>query len=393
MKKFLYLCGMMLLCFNMMAQQREQMEHDSLRYCHGKHYKHLKVEYNASRTNLTPGWRYDSVLSDEFHGTTINTHKWDIANKKYHPHFTSVGYMNHPDNVCLTNDSLVMSVTTNNNNQWCTLFWNKNDSIIPNLFSGWLSSTKMFQYGYIEVECYLPRNHHYWPCLWTQRSDNTIDDYDEVDVFERTADEHTDYPYILRQNCYNGAGTTHLSFLSSILTFSGNDSITGKESVFGAEILPEEVVFYINGRVTNHVKFHDGWENDWNTFTCTDIEEMIPTKIYLTLTCPKSQTTVPLPKDSTTFRYFRCYKLDRGDVETYHPTVFSPSDESTKVYPHVILGGTGCVANVSSPTAIWAEQDIILDKGFELSAGTSFSARVISVPDHEDSDLYIQNCR
>ena len=78
-------------------------------------------------------------------------------------------------------------------------------------------------------------------------------------------------------------------------------------------------------------------------------------------------------------------------MDTYHPTVFSPSVESTKVYPHVVLGGTGCSAIVSTPTAIWAEQDIILDKGFELSAGTSFSARVISVPNPEDSDLYIKN--
>lgn len=78
-------------------------------------------------------------------------------------------------------------------------------------------------------------------------------------------------------------------------------------------------------------------------------------------------------------------------IET-HPIDFTPSNESTKVYPHVILGGTGCVANVSTSSAIWAEQDIILDKGFELSEGTSFSARVISVPDASNSNLYIQNC-
>lgn len=42
-------------------------------------------------------------------------------------------------------------------------------------------------------------------------------------------------------------------------------------------------------------------------------------------------------------------------------------------------------------TIVWAEQDIVLDKGFELSAGTSFSARVISVPNPQSSQLYIQN--
>lgn len=392
MKKLIYLCGMMLITMNMMAQEKSQMEHDTSRYCHDKHYKHLNVDYDASITDLTPGWRYDSVLSDEFHGTTIDTTKWEIANKEYHPHFTTVGYMNHPDNVCLLNDSLVMSITDNNNNQWCSLFWNDNDSILPDLLSGWLSSKKTFRYGYIETECYLPRNHHYWPCLWTTGRDLAIDDYDEVDVFERTSDELTDYPYIIRQNCYNGSGTSHQSFLSSILSFSENDSITGKSSVFGAEILPGEVVFYINGRVTNHVKFHDGWENDWNTYTCTDIEEMIRTKIKLTLTCPKTQTTVPLPQETTLFKYFRCYKLERGDADTYHPLVFNPSEESSKVYPHVVLGGAGYEANISSKAAIWAEQDIILGAGFELSANTPFSARVISVPNPTHSDLYKQYC-
>lgn len=78
-----------------------------------------------------------------------------------------------------------------------------------------------------------------------------------------------------------------------------------------------------------------------------------------------------------------------ANVSTYHPVVFSVSDESTKVYPHVILGGVGCTAVVNSPAGIWAEQDIILDKGFELSANTPFSARVISVPNGSESELYI----
>ena len=118
---------------------------------------------------------------------------------------------------------------------------------------------------------------------------------------------------------------------------------------------------------------------------------MIRTIIIISLTCPSTESTIPLPHESAFFKYFRCYKLEKGDVDTYHPTVFTPSDESTKVYSHVVLGGTGCVANVSAPSAIWAEQDIIFDKGFELSANTAFSARVISVPDPMNSELYKHN--
>lgn len=100
-----------------------------------------------------------------------------------------------------------------------------------------------------------------------------------------------------------------------------------------------------------------------------------------------------MPKDSAWFDYVRCYKLERGDVDTFHPSVYLPEVDSVKVYPHVVLGGIGYTANVNTPTAIWAEQDIILDKGFELSSNTAFSARVIKVPNPDSSELYIRRCR
>lgn len=104
-----------------------------------------------------------------------------------------------------------------------------------------------------------------------------------------------------------------------------------------------------------------------------------------------SAGSYPMPIENCLFDYFRYYKLVRGSENTFHPSVFVPSGESTKVYPHVVLGGSGCNAIISTATAVWAEQDIILDKGFQLEAGTAFSARVINVPDPEHSSLYIQN--
>lgn len=392
MKKFVYICGMILLCLNMMAQQREQLEHDTTKYCHGTLYKHLKVNLDTTRICFNSGWRYDFVLSDEFDSVAIDTMKWKIKHKKYFPTKENVGYIDLARNIRIQDSSLFLSVTTNDDSILCQPSWGTQDAVIPYLLSGWLSSKKTFRYGYIETECYLPKNHHYWPCFWTTARDTLLDDYDEVDVFERTTYNNTDYPYIIRQNCYNGSNTSHESFTTSILTFNNHDSITGKASVFGAEILPKEVVFYINGHVTGHLKYNDSLGNEWNSYTCTDIEEMIPMYFVLCLTCPKSQHTLPLPDESARFNYMRCFKLERGSRDTYHPSVFAPSDESTKVYPHIILGGNGCSAYISTPTALWAEQDIVLDKGFELAPCTAFSARVIAVPDPDHSPLYIQNC-
>lgn len=384
MKKFIYLCGMMLLSLNIMAQK----DTDNAEYC-GYLKKRFKVNYPSNSQSITAGWRYDSSYSDEFNGNEINRDKWSVKHEKYHPNFGNTGFMDRVENVRVENGKLFFSVTENDETIVCQHLW-ENTTTTPALLCGYLDSEFKVYYGYIEVECYLPNNHHYWPCFWTTGRDTSIPDYDEVDVFERTKDDGTDLPNILRQNCYNGTGTEHRSKLTQILTF--NESITGRVSVFGVEILPEETVFYINGHVTSHVKHHNGWENSWNTFTCTDNEEMIPMKIVLDMAFPSDQEEIPIPHEDSWFEYFRYYKLQRGSLDTYHPTVFIPSPESTMVYPHVILGGDGFQASVNTSTAIWAEQDIVLDKGFELSANTSFSARVISVPNPESSPLYLQTC-
>lgn len=394
MKKYIYLCCIIVL-FGLKAMS-QSINHSINHNNHLCSYreKKLAIEYHRNRLPYTQGWIYDTINSDEFDGTTIDTNKWIVSNETWHSPNIHVGFVNFPSNVRTEDGKLYLEVTMNTDSIECCCSWDSTEyhCHIPELISGWLTSSSKIRYGYFETECYLPKNHNYWPCFWTCRRDTEINDYDEVDVFERTSSNNTNLPNVIRQNCYNKLDYPDVSKTTQILTF--DDSITGKSSVFGVEILPEEVVFYINGHVSSHLRYNSDASsfNTWNTFSCSDIEQMLPMRILLTLTCDPTQTNLPLPHESAWFEYFRCYKLDRGGVETYHPVVFIPSDESTLVYPHVIIGGTGCTANVTVPTALWAEQDIILDKGFELSASTPFSARVISVPKPEISPLYKQNC-
>lgn len=390
MKKFVYLCVVMLLSLNIMAQNLDGIRGASEErvYCRDsttKFYKHLSETISPTSIPITPGWIALTGFCDEFNGTSLDENKWVVKDKQIHYYQPEVGFLNSIDNVSERDGKLYLTVTPNVDSIMCqndkTGLWK-----VPKLLSGWIRTQGSFRYGYIETRCYLPKNHHYWPCFWT--TGRTNNDYDEVDVFERTNGHGTDYPNIIRQNCYDGTPAANHSYLSQILSCSQN--ISGDSLVFGAEILPHEIVFYINGKVSSHVKYDETLYNSWNTFTCTDIDEMVPMNVIFSLTCAPTQQTVPLPQESAWFDYFRCYKLVRGSVDTYHPVVFSHSPQSTMVYPHVILGGNGHVANVTTPTAIWAEQDIVLDKGFELSAGTSFSARVISVPNPNTSSLYLR---
>lgn len=381
MKKTIYLCGMMFLCLNMLAQIPDRKIKNDDGFCYGTMVKNLSVPQPGNNIPITPGWRKYTPFSDDFEGNQLDTDIWIVKDSLVHPNHSNVGYTNSPSNVHVENGKLYLTLTHNTEGK---VFPFQGGTTVPTYLSGWISTNHRIRYGYLETKCYLPSNHKYWPCFWTLNSNSQT--YVEVDVFERKAINGVAVPDKLLQNCY-AANLGQRSDLTQILTFP--QFITGDSLVFGVEVLPNELVYYINGRVTSHVKYDETLFNDWNTYTCTDILELHHMKLILSFTCHTSDNDPLLPEQSTWFDYVNSYKLERGDAETYHPTTFIPSDESTKVYPHVILGGTGCTANVNTSTAIWAEQDIVLDKGFELSANTPFSARVISVPNTTHSDLYI----
>jgi hypothetical protein len=171
----------------------------------------------------------------------------------------------------------------------------------------------------------------------------------------------------------------------------------GKTTRFGVEVLPYELVWYINGRVSSHLRYTNDTANvnSFGMFTYSDITKTRPMQPILSfnISVDTLVPAIPSPYEDFTVEYFRCYKMERGSQNTYHPSVFTSSAESCKVYPNVILGGSGYTAVVNTSTAIWAEQSIILDEGFTLTAGNTFSARIIQhgTENPEVSPLYIGN--
>ncbi len=351
--------------------------------------KHLDVNYHSTSIGPTPGWIKFDTCSDEFNGTELDDSFWTIKDTVYQPGDYPTAFLK--ENVSVNNGYLVISLSYDSVGIECTSF-PPHPSQPFKYFGGRVVSNSRIQYGYLETKCYLPQNCNYRPGFWTYYNNSAQSVYDEIDVFEMYYNlEYGNRQFL--QNCYHNIPDSYLDKSKCYQKLTFSTPFTGQESTFGVEILPHEIVFYVNGHVTSHLRYDRDLSNDWNTFTCNDVDEMIPMVAILEMvatTVGLPEGTFPLPYESCKFDYFRCYKLSRGSVDTYHPTVFVPSDESTKVYPRVILGGTGCTAQINTSTAIWAEQDIILDKGFELSAGTPFSARVISVPNPESSPLYIQ---
>ena len=379
--KFIFLFCILFMCIDLMPQNKTDQRIANTDFCSYME-KDLHLSYPNMQTSVIDGWVYNNIYSDEFNNSELNLNKWIRLDHTYHPNNPHIGYLK--ENVQLVDGYLVLSA------KYDSIDVYSSHNSLPNLWlhfsTGGICSRKNIQYGYYEVECYLPKNHKYQPCFWTIGGDL---EYDEVDVFEIINSQNS--PYKFCQNAYSNLHDDRSSKTAQYITMS--DSITGKTSVFGVEVLPRELVFYLNGNVTSRLVYDPSISNQTNAFTCSDITHTVPMEARLTFSVNVIDG-MPQPHEDFVVNYFRCYKLDRGETDTYHPTVFIPSSESSKVYPHVILGGTGCTAGVNSSTAIWAEQDIILDKGFELSAGTAFSARVIQHGNDnpEESPLYNRNC-
>lgn len=380
MKKIIYFCALMYLGLNTIAQRKINPSfYDT--YC-SYMIKNLSFTYNNIQNPITLGWIYISDYSDEFNDNSLNTNKWLCWDHRYHINNTNVGYLS--ENVNVSDGHLVLSAKYDENAQ---TYINGQNQLSLNFNTGCIESLYKIQYGYYEVECYLPKNHKYRPCFWTVGGTTT--DYDEIDVFEIHPNDNS--PYIFLQNEYSNISRPNTSLIKQTILCS--DSITGKTTVFGVEVLPYELVFYVNGHVSSRLIYNYDYANNYNIFTCTDITKTIPMKFILSFTFDPVNGNMPQPHEDFIVNYIRCYKLDRGTIDTYNPINFVPTAASSKVYPHVILGGVGHTATINTPSAIWAEQSIILDKGFELSSGVSFSARIIQHGNDnpEDSPLYIGN--
>ena len=202
MKKIIYLCILLSISLSVNAQRRyKNSPSDTI--CSYMH-KQLTFTYNNIQDPITPGWIYCTEYSDEFNDVYLNIDKWQCRDHIYHPNNTEVGYL--AENVNLSDGNLVLSAKYDENAQIYISY----DNLPPlplNFNTGCIESNDYIQYGYYEVECYLPKNHHYRPCFWTVGGNDTI--YDEIDVFEITLDDNS--PYVFLQNEYSNINRPNTS--------------------------------------------------------------------------------------------------------------------------------------------------------------------------------------
>ena len=376
--KFILLLAM--ICF---ANTYLSAQTDEATYCDLNRKNFTYGDFPSSpATPLTTGWVLDPTSSDEFDGNSIDLTKWEIYNKFVHSDRVHTADMSY--NVAVDSGCLVLTMKKETDTLWCQI-WDSGDRFPYVYSSGRVRTKEPVHYGYCEVLCYLPNSERQRPCYWFWGNERPYagaseKQYDEIDVFERITSNPQN---ILQQNVYRDLKKPTQSRVGSNITF--NQAPNGIWATFAVEWLPKEISFYINGKMTSRIIHTDAEHliTDNSVYTCANIDYAIPQKIELSYTLLVAGGIDPIPdriNEKFKIAHVRTYKLKKGYSGQYWPTTFNVNDQHIfKVNNKLKLGGAGHTALINaSNITLWAEKEMVFDTGFEVPAGKTFTARVIT---------------
>ena len=257
MKKFIYLCGMMLLSLNMMAQiDLNDRNWDTVFYddfTTSRSWRHsdwysipdlywrARPEKHITHGNEHQIYQYDHCLFDSSNGYIKLMAECD-----------SIRIMNHdydlPD---------IMNSFPNTYGQTNGLLY----------FSGEIDTRRQFRYGYFEIRCKLPVHQGAFPAFWLYSSSDTTGNsyYEEIDIFE--------YSWGVSSPSGNnpnppGTGSNRIytcgiyfndtennphdhSYGKAYPTIPSNSSDLGQFHTYGCKWTPDHVVWYFDGNIMN----------------------------------------------------------------------------------------------------------------------------------------------
>jgi len=264
MKKFIYLCGMMLLSMNMMAQidlndrNWEHVFYDDFttanRYWNASDWYSMPDLFWRARPerHITHGsleyqiYQYNHCQFDVINGTMKLIAEYDNNDSiKYHNYaLPDILYGQYPNT------------------------YGQNDGLF--YFSGEIDTRTRYRYGYFEIRCKLPTHQGAFPAFWLYDAIGSGSNqfYEEIDIFEYTwsiaeIPNHLGNPsphgipdyYTFTTGIYfNDTSFEYTSYARNFpsLPLSGND--LSEWHTFSCEWLPEKVVWYCDGLIVN--EFH-----------------------------------------------------------------------------------------------------------------------------------------
>ena len=266
MKKFIYLCGMMLLSMNMMAQidlndstWKNRLHEDFT--LSGRTWNSSTFISSDQLWRAYPGYGVSDTINHHVYQFT-NCHFNDIdetmelvSEYDYHQHIPRNEYY----------------IPT-----WMSTF-PSSDGLF--YFSGEIDYVNVasqeggdFRYGYFEIRCKLPQHKGTFPAFWlhSQSTDTSDPYYEEIDIFEHSRNLLESYPYwpgyvppptrdsarVFTTGIYHNLTGLFPNFYTE--SFVRNFPLVPRSSndlsdwhTFGCEWMPDHVYWYFDGKLVN----------------------------------------------------------------------------------------------------------------------------------------------
>jgi beta-glucanase (GH16 family) len=242
---------------------------------------------------------------------------------------------------------------------------------------GFFTSRNMFKYGYLEARIRVPQlngsynNYGIGANFWlSDLADDYPNDYSEIDVVEFIGGQTGKHNY--SANIHYGPDiSSKVTDPSPIYTDYPND---GGWHTFGVSWTADRLDFYLDD-----VLYHSSTHHP---------SDLSPLSIILDINVllhweADDRNSYSLPTQSIDYEYdidyAKVYHMDQTKSNTNF-TNCNLSNLDNSLYRTIVLGGSGCSAIVGSNDKVFlrAREYIILDKGFTVYNGGSFSSDIIS---------------
>ena len=376
MKKFIYFCGMMLLCLNMMAQidlndpNWERVFYDDFTNNIWDTWNNWEI------THPDPIGHYYSYLKESTSGVTHGPNEHQIYQRDNcqfgNGEMRLVSeYEGGPDMLPIHCSDYDLPPGKIGDSQHESLFYT----------SGNIQTATKFLYGYFEIRCSLPTHIGSFPAFWLYSEGS--DYYNEIDIFEYSTREDPNHTYKI-YTCGIYCDNTHPApEVFKDISQARVDPVLPNDSedlshfhTFACEWLPERVTWFVDGNIVNEYSNYDSIPHH---------EMTLKVNFAINNYALTHDENIPIwfDGDEMTVDYIKVYHLN-GDCDSdvlittvqdfmnYHPSV----KHSITINP---------INDFTAPTntniSMMAVDSIVIEKGFALPQGAQMTLQIHICPE------------
>lgn len=405
MKKYIYLCCLMFLSMNMMAQIDLN---DGWEVVLDEQFTGMGRGWNSRFIEQRPSWiPADSAWSPKWRVNAIESTDGVTKKDHYHAYQPCCTLFNsemlHDNKMRLTAKRVSETPLACDESyptgyelphpEWHQCDTSRTDPVF--YYSGNIQSfDQTYHYGYYEIECSLPVHPGIHTSFWlfggAKDTITGLKYYEEIDIMEYSKADCDEDPYYGhssgiwydRKNICDTFTLTHYDFTKYHMPIAEPD--IRQMHTYACEWMPDHVIFYRDGRVIHE---------------CRDLDHIpqypkyIKTGYAINRSAIKTiQDTILKPDwrgpDTITINYIKAYQLctDCGTDE-YIQTAQQLNQTNRMKRSITISNPSGIVLQSSTNKTLRATDYILIEGPFEIASGAQLTLMVHECPEYDNRDF------